>query len=403
MRRNVASEASFKCAIDQRSGAIGISRFTRSKMPSKMIDRAVRPPVHRDGHAALGGPAHDLVVALLVFCGRRGIVVHRERDALAKTVEVQPVVAEAHRQQRREALQLVELLTGRLAVQAVRDAHRELVPPPHVEQRLVVGREQVVAAGIDDAREPEPVQLAEERLRAGDLIRERRLRQPIEQRDDRALPAADRARELLAVALELAAGRQIRIALDTEFREAGVGHHGPAVTELHVHGVIRRRGLELGLRGPAPLGELQLVPAARHDQPRAGRHALCRRVNARHRFRQRARTDPVHFGRERQRRANRVQVRIDEPRDHGAAAEIDDARGRARELADLVAAAEREHLAVADRERFLHRRARVDGHDLAVHEHEIGRLRERGSATARPSATTSNERRMAPPTPTMRR
>ncbi len=133
---------------------------------------------------------------------------------------MQPVVAEAHRQQRREALQLLEFLAGRLAVQAVRDAHRELVAAPHVEQRLVVGREQIVAAGIDDAREREPVQLAEERLRTRDLIRERRLRQPIEQRDDRALPAADRARDLLAVALELAAGRQIGVALDTELREA---------------------------------------------------------------------------------------------------------------------------------------------------------------------------------------
>jgi hypothetical protein len=35
MRFSDASDASFKCAIDQRSGAIGVSRFTRSKMPSK--------------------------------------------------------------------------------------------------------------------------------------------------------------------------------------------------------------------------------------------------------------------------------------------------------------------------------------------------------------------------------
>ena len=166
MRRSVASDASFKCAIDQRSGAIGTSRFTRSKISSRCGDRVVRAPVHRDRHAALGGPAHDLVVALLVLGRRLGIVVHRKRDALAEPVEVQAVVAEAHRQQRREALQLGELAARRLAVQAVGDAHRELAAPPDVEQRLIVGREQVVAAGIDDAREPEPIQLAEELARA---------------------------------------------------------------------------------------------------------------------------------------------------------------------------------------------------------------------------------------------
>ena len=35
IRFSDASDASFKCAIDQRSGAIGTSWFTRSKMPSR--------------------------------------------------------------------------------------------------------------------------------------------------------------------------------------------------------------------------------------------------------------------------------------------------------------------------------------------------------------------------------
>ena len=83
-------------------------------------------------------------------------------------------------------LQLGELAARGLAVQAVGDAHRQLAAAPDVEQRLIVGREQIVAAGIDDAREPEPIQLAEELARALHLLRERRLRQPIEQRDDRA-------------------------------------------------------------------------------------------------------------------------------------------------------------------------------------------------------------------------
>ena len=78
MRFSVASDASFKCAIDQRSGAIGTSRFTRSKIAEQVLDRAVGAPVHRDRHAALGGPAHDLVVTLLVLGRRLGVVVHRD-------------------------------------------------------------------------------------------------------------------------------------------------------------------------------------------------------------------------------------------------------------------------------------------------------------------------------------
>ena len=44
MRRSVRSEASFRCAIDQRSGAIGISRFTRSKIVEQVVDRRVAVP-----------------------------------------------------------------------------------------------------------------------------------------------------------------------------------------------------------------------------------------------------------------------------------------------------------------------------------------------------------------------
>ena len=156
---------------------------------------------------------------------------------------------------------------------AVGHAHRQLAAAPHVEQRLIVGREQIVAAGIDDAREPEPIQLAEELARSLHLLRERRLRQPIEQRDDGALPAADGAREPLAFALECASGRQISLAAYPERRESVVGHDDPAVAELHVDGIRRRRCFELGLRGPAAFLELQLVPAAGNDEPTAGRPA----------------------------------------------------------------------------------------------------------------------------------
>jgi len=40
---------------------------------------------------------------------------------------------------------------------------------------------------------------------------------------------------------------------------------------LDVHGIRGRRGVQFGLRGSSLLGELEFVPAARHDEPRAGR------------------------------------------------------------------------------------------------------------------------------------
>ena len=57
MRSSDASEASLRCAIDQRSGASGTSRFTRSKMssswpnvasdPQCIVSPRPRPAAHR--------------------------------------------------------------------------------------------------------------------------------------------------------------------------------------------------------------------------------------------------------------------------------------------------------------------------------------------------------------------
>ncbi len=62
-------------------------------------------------------------------------------------------------------------------------------------------------------------------------------------------------------------------------------------------------------------------------------------------------------------------------------------------------APERRDLAVADRERLAHARARVDGDDLAVHEHGVGRLRARRAArrAIESNSTTSATRVMTSP------
>ena len=114
-----------------------------------------------------------------------------------------------------------------------------------------------------------------------------------------------------------------------------------------------------------------------------GRLAAAARIRA-ERFGQRPRADPVDLGAERQRSPHGVQMRVDEPRDDRAAVELDDARGRTREAANLRRAAYAQDLAVANRERFVQRRLRVHGDDLAVEQHEIGRLRGRLAAGSEP-------------------
>jgi len=86
--------------------------------------------------------------------------------------------------------------------------------------------------------------------------------------------------------------------------------------------------------------------------------------------------------RERQRRADRVHVRVDQAGDHRAALQVDDAvlpaRFAADELFDLRVRAERDDAPVADRERLMHRGSRVEGDDPSVEKDGVGGLSERG-------------------------
>ena len=68
-------------------------------------------------------------------------------------------------------------------------------------------------------------------------------------------------------------------------------------------------------------------------------------------------------------------MRIDQPRDHRAAAQVDHARRRAGQFAYLRRGTERGDAAVAHGQRL--RRRAVEDHDLAVEQHRIGRLRTR--------------------------
>ena len=185
---------------------------------------------------------------------------------------MQHLVAEPHRQEHRQLLEIGQLRARRLSLQAVGNAHRHLPVAPHVEHCGIVPGQQVVASGIDDARDAEAIQLSKEGFGAFDLLRGRGLRQSVEERDHRCVVAGNRTGCLRCrVAFQATSGRKVRVGLDPQCLERVISHHDPAVSELDVDRVVRRRSLELGLRRPALLDELLFVPSTRDDQPRPGR------------------------------------------------------------------------------------------------------------------------------------
>jgi hypothetical protein len=151
--------------------------------------------------------------------------------------------------------------------------------------------------------------------------------------------------------------------------------HRPPVAKLHVDRVVGSSGRELGLRRPAILLELLDIPATGHDQPRARLHRPRGGADAAVALLERARADPVDLGAEAQRRANGMEVRIDQAGNDRAAAQIDHARGRTGELANLGRRPDRRDAPITDRDRFLNRRAQVESDDLAVDQDRVWSLR----------------------------
>jgi hypothetical protein len=143
---------------------------------------------------------------------------------------------------------------------------------------------------------------------------------------------------------------------------------------LYVNRILRSDRDQFSLRRPAVLLELLRVPSTSHDQPRAWLHRPRRILHAAERLLEGADADPVHLGREAERGANGVQVRIDETRDHGAPAQVNHARLRASQLAHLGRRTERCDASAANRHSFAHGRLRIDGEDLAVDEDRVGAL-----------------------------
>ncbi len=126
--------------------------------------------------------------------------------------------------------------------------------------------------------------------------------------------------------------------------------------------------------GPPVLLELLDVPSASHDKPCAGFHCPGGRANSLERVGERRGPNPVHLGGKAESRANGVQVRVDEPRYHRPALQVDHARGRACQLSEIGARAKRDNLPVLYRDRFANGELIVDRQHLSVHQNGVGAL-----------------------------
>jgi hypothetical protein len=108
----------------------------------------------------------------------------------------------------------------------------------------------------------------------------------------------------------------------------GVGERRVPVHPLQPHRVVGHGLRQPLVRGEARVAPVVLVPPAADDPLPLGRRAGAR-GHARHHLVERARAGEVDVA-QRQAEAEEVAVRVDEPGEHGAAGEVDDARRRPR-------------------------------------------------------------------------
>ena len=185
---------------------------------------------------------------------------------------------------------------------------------------------------------------------------------------------------------DLAARRAFRLPRDVPaLRRRRVDDELVPAAHEH-HGIARRDAVELAQVRQALLMELRLVPVAVRDDELAGRRALRARL-----YRPEQRVDAAHAREVEPGTAARVvQVAVDQAGDDRASLQIDLPRGHAGRAAHGIVRADGGEAIAADRHRLRDREGRIDGDDLAVVEHELGRL---GVARRGPGAATGEERR----------
>ena len=290
----------------------------------QIVNGALRIPVQLDRIALARGPAQQIVQLGLAV--RRDVAVGPvgpDQD-FAGSVKVKHVVAESRRQQLREILQIRQFRAGCRRAEMIGHAHGELLVAPQLEHGLITGRIHADAAAIDNAGDAETVHLPKELARAVDLLLERRLRQLVEDLTERiAVAGEDAGRIVGAVALEFAAGRDIRVIANVQRRHRLRRKQQPVIEMLDVNRVVGCRRHHLGDSRPPFLLELRLGPAAGHDDPRTRLLGLRGLADFLQRLLERGNADPIHLGAEGQCGADAVNMSVGEAGNHGAAAEID--------------------------------------------------------------------------------
>ena len=277
------------------------------------------------------------------------------------------------------------------AAREVRARERFVGPRQHdvVAQRVAArGGELAVRVdpGLRDARladrgEPPPVTFRQRREARAHELRVRRRRDRAEDQVDRVVDE-DAGRRTVRVAQDAPArGIGDRCADARGLHRLRVREHGVAVDAVQHDGAIGDRGAERIVRRERLAGPEVLVPAVA-DDPRVGRRA---------RERDRAADDLlegrgvgeigfVQRGTDRQ----KVEVRVDEPREHGGAAGIEHARRRAAERVRAVARAHVDETAVAHGERLHHGCAvGIGGTDRRRRNDQVGAALARGGHGSR--------------------
>src|SRR5262249_52266787 len=150
----------------------------------------------------------------------------------------------------------------------------ELPTSPNLKKSLIAFGRDVIASGIDNARQTQTIEFEEELLRTFDLLFERRLWKAIE--EFHHIYRNDSGGITTGIIFHLRRARKVGIRADDESPKLKGCHYGPAVSKLDVHRIVGRRGHEFGLsRTPFFFESFRGRRRRDDDEPRARFRLLC--------------------------------------------------------------------------------------------------------------------------------
>ncbi|MNX89536.1 hypothetical protein D3C86_1215540 [compost metagenome] len=247
-----------------------------------------------------------------------------------EAVGLEHVVVLAGVRQLHPAREVLELMLSGLSEEVVGDPHGEQPFTGELAaDRVVVGVVLGPAARVDRAGDAEAVELAQELPGGVALLL---VRQPGDLGEGGVEDGSGRRGEhearriAFGVALEAPARHVGGLFVEPEGAEARTVDEGPVVEVQDEGGGVGQRLVDLVEGRQAPLLELVGRPAAHHPDPLAGRCPRCLAPEQVEGDRKRGDAVPAKLQVVVQAFANDVQVRVVEPRHHGPAPQVDDAR-----------------------------------------------------------------------------